>query len=166
MISSWKILCPVILAIDSHFMILLHYCLSLLIQLVFLIPDSHWDCLEMHLPPLKRIAWQEFKLIGKEFQNCCMRWVDTGDRIYCLLLLCGILHGVAVTDACHIFETCKFLLCSTCFHVYAFLIVSCASCITFVADFIPENWLWQCCSSCQKKLATAVIIIIIYIYIL
>jgi len=70
--------------------------------------------------------------------------------IYCLLL-CGILHGVAVTDACHIFETCKFLLCSTCFHVYAFLIVSCALCITFVADFIPENWLWQCFSSGQKS---------------
>ena len=42
---------------------------------LYLYSDSRWDCLEIQLLPLKRIVWEAFKLIGKEFQNYCMRWV-------------------------------------------------------------------------------------------
>ena len=76
----------------------------------------------MHLLPLRRTVWGEFKLIGKEFQNYCMRSVDATYWIFKFILIhmidsrandhmllpCDILHGLTVSNACHVLEPCKF----------------------------------------------------------
>jgi len=84
---------------------------------LYLYSDSRWDCLEIHLLPLKRIVWEAFKLIGKEFQNYCMRWVvdlfETNLK-WCQIGLSpsanhcvSLLIHLAVTDARHILKPSK-----------------------------------------------------------
>jgi len=116
--------------------------------------DSRWDCLEIHLLPLKRIAWEVFKLIGKEFQNYCMRWVadlfETNlrwrqiDLHPCANLLCLLLIHLAVTYACHILEPSKLPLVYSCNFVIFKLFWNWVESVS-----VTENWLWQSSGSGQ-----------------
>ena len=123
--------------------------------------DSHWDCLGMHLLPLKRTVSEEFKLIRRELQNCYTRLVDGLLLVIQLLVLClchvlnpnanelffwysaKCLQSLMLVTSLNPVSFCK---CSL-LHSY----ISSLHCL--IQSILPnsaENWLRQCCRCRQK----------------
>ena len=93
------------------------------------------------------IAWGELFPFELELFNVTITCIDvktTKNYMFDFVLCC-----VVVIDACYIFEPSKF------FHPLVFKILTglihWSMIITHSFLFHPENWLWQCCSSCQES---------------